>query len=983
MQEVEMKVFITPQFTHEERADGGIRRVVDAQIKYLPHYGWDVVSGSEEADVIACHGSTFHIRPDRPMVAHCHGLYWDSYRWDGWGHDVNRMVARVLSAAIAHTAPSKWVNTAMRRGMMIYPRTIYHGVDLNDWKVEKDHGDYILWNKARADPVSNPAYLDRLAELMPERRFISTIGTQRRNVVLTGPIPYEEMKKKIQGATVYLATTRETFGIGTLEALACGVPVAGWDYGGQSEIIVHGETGYLAPFNDYKALVECVNLCYQQRKRLSENARADVAKRWGWENRIKEYAEIYSEVAQWWHRPRCKVSVIVTCHDLAKYLNDALKSVLNQTMKNWECIVVDDFSTDNTADVVKQYLNDQRFAYYKTEENLKLVKARNFGFSKANGRYIIYLDADDMLTPPALEILSSQLDINPEIHIAAGHLDIIDANTGKIERGQWPYKEYDWWGQMSHLNQIPYASMMRREVMERSGGYRARCWRAEDAENWCRLTSFGFRAQKVTQATIITWRNTPGSKSKTEPGDGNWTAWFPWSLAESVDEARLRWKTIASHEHPKPELVPWGAQGSPPNEMRFWSVPHHANPRISVIIPCGPGHEKYIIDAIDSVMGQTIRDWEIIVVNDTGKQWPAGFNSPVQGAPWVKVADTNGPLGAGAARNYGVRCSIGEYIAFLDADDIALPRWLENSLRACEDNNALVYTDWIKSAGGKEESVYYETDEFECGSVLQKMRHAMTIVMPRKWHDEIKGFDEKMKGWEDWDYLIALQDKGHCSIRIPLPGFVYMFRSGYRRETSFDNRRELLEYIRKKWNSYYSGRKQLMCGCRKPVLRLAPLPKSNTPNRPVEQKTGAVLIQFILPVDGRNTIVGPATRTLYNFETGDKKYVHAADAEVFLNRSTKGKPHFIKVGEPPPPEPKIQETKETKKPEFPEMPLSEPVPPTTVPDLATMTAIEIADFSKGKSVSVLREMLRQEKEGRKQRKGVILQLTKAMTNAID
>jgi hypothetical protein len=78
--------------------------------------------------------------------------------------------------------------------------------------------------------------------------------------------------------------------------------------------------------------------------------------------------------------------------------------------------------------------------------------------------------------------------------------------------------------------------MMRREVLERSGGYRTRDWRAEDASLWTRLTSFGFRAAKVTEESTLIYRFRQDSKSADEARahqdrDGDWTAWYPWRTA--------------------------------------------------------------------------------------------------------------------------------------------------------------------------------------------------------------------------------------------------------------------------------------------------------------------------------------------------------------------------------------------------------------------------------------------------------------------
>lgn len=92
-----------------------------------------------------------------------------------------------------------------------------------------------------------------------------------------------------------------------------------------------------------------------------------------------------------------KVSVIVPCYNQAQYLDECLQSVLDQTHQNWECIIVNDGSTDTTEETAKKWIaKDPRFSYvYK--ENGGLSSARNAGLEKAQGDYIQFLDSDDMI----------------------------------------------------------------------------------------------------------------------------------------------------------------------------------------------------------------------------------------------------------------------------------------------------------------------------------------------------------------------------------------------------------------------------------------------------------------------------------------------------------------------------------------------------------------------------------------------------------
>ena len=91
------------------------------------------------------------------------------------------------------------------------------------------------------------------------------------------------------------------------------------------------------------------------------------------------------------------VSIIVPCYNQAQYLPDALGSILMQTYPSWECIIVNDGSTDNTEDVAREWMiKDGRFKYFK-KKNGGLSSARNAGLELACGEYIQLLDADDLL----------------------------------------------------------------------------------------------------------------------------------------------------------------------------------------------------------------------------------------------------------------------------------------------------------------------------------------------------------------------------------------------------------------------------------------------------------------------------------------------------------------------------------------------------------------------------------------------------------
>lgn len=108
------------------------------------------------------------------------------------------------------------------------------------------------------------------------------------------------------------------------------------------------------------------------------------------------------------------VSVLMTVYNRAKYISDAIESILNSTFKNFELIIVDDYSTDNSINIAKQFqAKDNRISVYQNEKNLGDYPNRNKAASYANGKYIKFLDADDIMYPHCLEIMVDSMEKYP------------------------------------------------------------------------------------------------------------------------------------------------------------------------------------------------------------------------------------------------------------------------------------------------------------------------------------------------------------------------------------------------------------------------------------------------------------------------------------------------------------------------------------------------------------------------------------------
>jgi glycosyltransferase involved in cell wall biosynthesis len=123
------------------------------------------------------------------------------------------------------------------------------------------------------------------------------------------------------------------------------------------------------------------------------------------------------------------VSIIVPCYNQGKYVDQAILSALNQSWENLEVIVVNDGSADNTHDVCLRF----KSIIYISQENKGLSSARNVGFSRSSGEYIIFLDADDWLQPEAITINYKFLEDNSKAAFVSGSYDRVDKNNKWIK----------------------------------------------------------------------------------------------------------------------------------------------------------------------------------------------------------------------------------------------------------------------------------------------------------------------------------------------------------------------------------------------------------------------------------------------------------------------------------------------------------------------------------------------------------------------
>jgi glycosyltransferase involved in cell wall biosynthesis len=146
---------------------------------------------------------------------------------------------------------------------------------------------------------------------------------------------------------------------------------------------------------------------------------------------------------------RTLVSIIIPTYNRAHLISDTVISIQKQTFKNWELIIVDDGSKDNTEQVVTSFLGDKRIRYFKRpNDRLKGGNAaRNYGYEQANGEFVKWLDSDDLLTPNCLEDQINALqENNYDVVFCRSRFFEENDETNKIEIG-------DFWHETFPVNQ--------------------------------------------------------------------------------------------------------------------------------------------------------------------------------------------------------------------------------------------------------------------------------------------------------------------------------------------------------------------------------------------------------------------------------------------------------------------------------------------------------------------------------------------------
>jgi glycosyltransferase involved in cell wall biosynthesis len=204
-----------------------------------------------------------------------------------------------------------------------------------------------------------------------------------------------------------------------------------------------------------------------------------------------------------------KVSIVVPCHNSARFVRQTAESAFAQTLPECEVVFVDDGSSDDTAALLARLIAEHpgRAAQLVSQPDSGLASARNHGIGVARGQYILPLDSDDLIAPTMLQECTALLD--DDLELAVVYTDRED--FGDVRR-VWPAGVYAL-ERLKYFNQLNYCALFRRSMWESIGGYRENVSGLDDWDFWVAAAASGFKGRHLAR---------PHLKHRTRQGSLMW-----------------------------------------------------------------------------------------------------------------------------------------------------------------------------------------------------------------------------------------------------------------------------------------------------------------------------------------------------------------------------------------------------------------------------------------------------------------------------
>lgn len=466
------------------------------------------------------------------------------------------------------------------------------------------------------------------------------------------------------------------------------------------------------------------------------------------------------------------VSVIMPTYNRASFLPQAVESVNSQTQHSvLEIVIVDDGSTDETDEIVKNLAGPIR--YFKLKHTGSPAKARNYGIKKARGDLIAFLDSDDAWRPDKLERQISVFE-NPDVMLSFGQAAIIDGagkNSGKKVTAPAKLKNGEKFLKLLNENVIPALTvMLRKSALDKVGLFNEKLKFYEDYELWLRLSAAYPKGLKAVDGILADYRVHSGNVSSA-------------GTAEALEKLLEVYNELWS----LPDLTPaqrLGLEDTIFNMQENWSRQQNTDnniPTISVVMSMY-NSERYLREAVDSILGQQFTDFEFIIINDGSSDKSVDIINSYDDPRIRLVHQTN--HGLVYSFNKGIKLARATYIARMDSDDISLPsrftkelEWLEKKPKRGLVGSYFAYVD--KNSKRTAVTMTWPTKHID---ILRTMYFVNpyghgTIMMRREAAIGVGAYRAEYEPAEDYDLWTRIAERWEIG---EIPEVLYLWRLHYK-----------------------------------------------------------------------------------------------------------------------------------------------------------------------------------------------------------
>ena len=489
------------------------------------------------------------------------------------------------------------------------------------------------------------------------------------------------------------------------------------------------------------------------------------------------------------------ISIVIPTYNRDRFVTQAVQSALDQeaSYTNFEVLVVDDGSTDETAGQLKAIQNP-RFRYV-LKEHSGAPATRNRGIREAKGDFILWLDSDDVLEPDTLKRYVQCFQNYSDADVYYGNLHITNDQLDvhrELNYDDWYNRNAELISKMAFGNYLPNpGTVIRKSAFERIGYYNEAFVRAHDYEWYSRaLASCKF---KHVGHFVIKWRwHDTNMSTESVRYDTQYEALIAlnmfknysleqllphidWSSTPAEKGAAIAHLNLAARftnlrqydlalDFVVKSLLHFPSTEGYDLLEKIETNRNHSdrNIMVSVIIPTF-NRREYLPQAIQSVLKQNIAGLEIIVVNDDGDD-VSDIIEKIGKRDVIRLLNNNSNQGLSYSRNQGIKTARGKYIALLDDDDQFLENHLQTAINHLSPKHPVIYSDAVRVTYEKQgdqyvavsQTVPYSMDFDRDKLLLGNIAPVNCFVFERQLALKCGLFDESLTTLEDWDFWIRL-----------------------------------------------------------------------------------------------------------------------------------------------------------------------------------------------------------------------------------